>query len=130
MYNQDEAAGKLLFSTPLCANKEQKNRKQDMKMPIATKTTAAIAGSSLGVIMMAGEKATGAIHFVLLVLGTLWFLISGFVFVMGKRPLEMNIEWMKGKGSFLAASKDTTPRVLIWFLSIVATIAVFNLIVR
>jgi len=101
-----------------------------MKIPVATKTTAAISGSSLGVIMMAGEKATGAIHFVLLALGTLWFLISGFVFVMGKRPLEMNVEWMQGKGSFFAASKDTTPRVVIWFLSIAATIALFNLIAR
>ena len=80
--------------------------------------------------MMAGEKATGAIHFVLLVLGTLWFLISVFVFVMGKRPLEKNVEWLQGKGFFFAASKDSTPRVLIWFLSIAATIALFNLILR
>lgn len=79
---------------------------------------------------MAGEKATGATHFVLLVLGTLWFLISVFVFVMGKRPLEKNVEWMQGKGSFFAASKDSAPRAVIWFLSIVATIALFNLIVR
>lgn len=99
-------------------------------MPVATKTTAAISGSSLGVIMMAGEKAAGAIHFVLLVLGTLWFLISVFVFVMGKRPLEKSIEWMQGKGSFFAASKDSTPRAVIWFLSVAATIVLFNLIVR
>ena len=101
-----------------------------MKMPVATKTTAAISGFGLGVVMMTGEKATGAIHFVLLSLGTLWFIISGILFVFGRRPLEMNIEWMQGKGSFFAASKDTTPRVVIWFLSIAGTIALFNLMTK
>jgi hypothetical protein len=101
-----------------------------MKMPVATKTTAAISGSSLGVIMVAGEKATGSIHFILLAIGTLWFIISGFLFVFGRRPFEMNIEWMQGKKSFFAASKDTTPRVVIWFLSIAATIVLLNLLVR
>lgn len=101
-----------------------------MKMPVATKTTAAISGSSLGAIMMAGELASGSVHFVLLAIGTLWFIISGLVFVFGRRPLEMNLEWMQRKESFFAASKDTTPRVVIWFLSIAATVVLFNLLVR
>ena len=79
---------------------------------------------------MAGENTTGVVHIVLISLGTLWLLTSSIMLVMGRRPLEMNIEWMQGKQSFFAAQKDNTPRVLIWFLSVAFTIFLFNMIVK
>jgi hypothetical protein len=92
------------------------------------KTTAAFSGATVGIVMMAGEKTAGVVHIALIALGTLWFIISSIFFVMGRRPLELNVGWMEGKQSFFAAQKDTTPRVLIWFLSVVLTIILFNLI--
>jgi hypothetical protein len=102
----------------------------NMKMPVATKNTAAISGTTVGIILMTGENTTGVIHIILISLGTLWLIISSILFVMGRRPLEMNIGWMQGKQSFFAAQKDTTPRALIWFVSVVLTIFLFNLIIK
>lgn len=99
-----------------------------MKMPVATKTTAAFSGATVGIIMMAGEKTAGVVHIGLIALGTLWFIISSIFFVMGRRPLELNVGWMQGKQSFFAAQKNTTPRALIGFLSVALTIILFNLI--
>lgn len=91
-------------------------------MPVATKTTAAILGATVGIVLMAGENTTGVVRIGLIAIGTLWFILSSILFVMGRRPLEMNIGWMQGKQSFFAAQKNTTPRALVWFLSVALTI--------
>ena len=101
-----------------------------LKIPYATKTSAAVAGLSVASLFLAGELLGGTFHVLLSVIGTVWFIVSIFLFVCGRRPLECNNDWLAGKRSYWAAQKDIAPRLLAWFCSVILLILLFNILLQ
>ncbi len=83
-----------------------------MKMPSATKGSAVISGVTLPLIFMVGESIGGLLRIILGIIGTIWFLVSVIMFVLGRKPLEYNNDWLCGKRSYWEAQKKLHQELL------------------
>jgi hypothetical protein len=92
-----------------------------MKLPYATKISAAISGIILAVILSAGSYLDGGFGILLSISGAIWFPVSIAVFVHGKQTIDYKIEAIRGLRPHTDVPKDITPRALIWFCSTLVT---------
>jgi|SRR6266702_1178374 len=109
---------------------QRRNINTKMKIPNATITTASLSGATFGLIISIGEFLGGTIHVVLGIISIFWFLFSVVMFVLGRKPLEYNNEWLGGKRPYLDAQKEVAPRFLLWFISTALSIAVCGIFLK